>query len=57
MVGQKTTGSNTLNYTISSKATGRYVLVWLTGNLPADPDQPGQYQGRIYNVVVRGAAS
>ena len=57
LVGQKTTGKDSLNYTITSKATGRYVLIWLTGNLPADPDQPGQYQGRIYNVVVRGAAS
>jgi hypothetical protein len=56
LVGQKTTGTGTLTYKISSKATGRYVLVWLTGNLPANPDQPGQYQGRVYNVAVRGAA-
>jgi hypothetical protein len=33
------------------------VLIWLTGNLPPDPDQSGQYQGRIYNVVVRGTAA
>ena len=57
LVGQKTTGTGVLSYTVSAKATGRYVLIWLTGNLPADPDQPGQYQGRIYNVVVRGSAS
>jgi hypothetical protein len=57
LVGQKATGKDSLNYTITSKATGRYVLIWLTGNLPADPDQPGQYQGRIYNVVVRGGAA
>ncbi len=56
-VGKKTTGSGTLTYTISSKATGRYVLIWLTGNLPPNPDQPGQYQGRIYNVVLRGTAA
>jgi serine/threonine protein kinase len=56
LVGQKTTGTGTLTYKVSSKATGRYVLVWLTGNLPANPDQPGQYQGRIYNIAVRGAA-
>jgi serine/threonine protein kinase len=55
-VGQKATGKGTLTYPVSAKATGRYVLIWLTGNLPADPDQPGQYQGRIYNVVVRGNA-
>lgn len=57
LVGQKATGTGTLNYTVSSKATGRYVLLWLTGNLPPDPDQQGQYQGRIYNVVVRGSAA
>jgi serine/threonine protein kinase len=56
-VGQKTTGTGTLTYKVSSKATGRYVLVWITGNLPANPDQPGQYQGRIYNVALRGDAS
>jgi hypothetical protein len=43
-------------YTINSSATGRYVLIWLTGNLPAMPGSPGHYQARIYNVVVRGSA-
>jgi hypothetical protein len=57
LVGQKATGTGDLSYTVSSKATGRYVLIWLTGNLPADPDQPNSFQGRIYNVVVRGSAS
>jgi hypothetical protein len=56
LVGQKATGTGTLSYPVSANATGRYVLIWLTGNLPPDPDQPGQYQGRIYNVVVRGTA-
>ncbi len=57
LVGQKTTGSGTLTFKVSAKATGRYVLIWLTGNLPPNPDQPGQYQGRIYNVAVRGGAA
>ena len=56
-VGQKATGTGVLSYPVSAKATGRYVLIWLSGNLPPDPDQPGQFQGRIYNVVVRGTAS
>jgi hypothetical protein len=56
LVGQKATGTGTLTYPVSAKATGRYVLIWLTGNLPPDPEQPGQYQGRIYNVVVRGSS-
>jgi hypothetical protein len=53
-VGKSTGGTGTLTYSISSQATGRYVLVWLTGDLPVNPDQQGTYQGRIYNVVVRG---
>jgi hypothetical protein len=57
LVGQKATGTGVLSYPVSATATGRYVLIWLTGNLPPDPDQPGQYQGRIYNVVVHGSAS
>jgi hypothetical protein len=57
LVGHKTTGTGTLTYKISSAATGRYVLVWLTGNLPSNPDSPGEYQGRIYNVVMRGDAA
>ena len=56
-VGQKATGTGVLSYPVSAKATGRYVLIWLSGNLPPDPDAPGQYQGRIYNVVVRGSAA
>jgi serine/threonine protein kinase len=56
-VGKQTTGSGNLTYSVSAKTTGRYVLIWLTGNLPPDQDQPGQYQARIYNVVVRGSAA
>ncbi len=55
-VAPAATASGDHVYTISSSATGRYVLIWLTGNLPAMPGSPGQYQARIYNVVVRGSA-
>jgi hypothetical protein len=55
LVGHSATGTGTLTYTITSHATGQYVLIWLTGKLPADPDQPGSYQGRVYNVVIRGS--
>jgi len=51
------------DYPVSSKATGRYVLIWLT-SLPQLVKPPqGQsshnkyYQGFIYNVVVRGSAA
>jgi serine/threonine protein kinase len=48
----RTSGSHV--YTINSQATGRYVLIWLTGDLPAVPGAASHYQARIYNVVVRG---
>src|SRR5690349_19823135 len=44
-------GSTTFN--VTSKATGRYVLIWITG-LPPLADQSGKYETMIYNVTVRG---
>ena len=49
-------------FSISSQATGRYVLIWLT-KLPKLLKTPNgapagntYYEGQIYNVVVRGNA-
>jgi hypothetical protein len=55
LVGHSASGTGTLTYPISSHATGQYVLVWLTGSLPPDPGQSGSYQGRVYNVAIRGS--
>jgi hypothetical protein len=44
-------------YTVSSQATGRYVLIWLTGDLPLVPGTTSHYQARIYDVVVRGTVA
>jgi hypothetical protein len=44
-------------YTIKSSATGRYVLIWLTGNLPPMQGQSGKFQALIYNVAIRGNAA
>ena len=41
-------------FTTSGNATGQYVLIWLTGDLPLAPGAQNQYQAFIYNVVVRG---
>jgi hypothetical protein len=44
-------------YDISSSATGRYVLIWLTSLPPALPNSgapPGKFIGLIYEVTVRG---
>lgn len=57
LVGQRSKGEGTLTYKISSAATGRYVLIWLTGDLPPSQDHPGSFQGRIYNVAIRGSAA
>jgi hypothetical protein len=51
------------DYPVSSKATGRYVLIWLTSLPQLQKPPPGvpknnkYYQGFIYNVVVRGSAA
>jgi hypothetical protein len=52
------------DFAVSSKATGRYVLIWLTSlpKLPkmpqgAKPGHKGYYQAMIYDVVVRGSAA
>jgi hypothetical protein len=45
-------------YAISSSATGRYVLIWLTSLPPALPSSgvpSNTYEGLIYEVTVRGA--
>jgi len=45
-------GNTTFN--VTSNATGRYVLIWLT-YLPPLTGPPNQYEAQIYNVVVRGS--
>jgi serine/threonine protein kinase len=50
-------------FAVSSQATGRYVLIWLTSLPQLQKAPPGQsssntyYEGQIYNVVVRGSAA
>lgn len=44
-------GSTTFN--VTSKTTGRYVLIWIT-SLPPLAGQSGKYEAMIYNITVRG---
>jgi hypothetical protein len=50
-------------FPVSSQATGRYVLIWLTSlpkltKTPQDASGGGPfYEGQIYNVVMRGTAA
>jgi hypothetical protein len=63
LVSPSVSASGDHKFSVSSQATGRYVLIWLT-NLPklSNPPpgvQPGHtyYEGQIYNVVVSGSAA
>lgn len=53
VVSQQTNVSGTVTFTVSSKASGRYVLIWFT-KLPPMAGQSNKYQADIYNVIVKG---
>jgi hypothetical protein len=53
-VATSTNAAGDTTFNISSKATGRYVLIWFT-SLP--PLNNGTYQAQIYDVTVRGTNS
>ena len=56
-VASATNVAGDYKYAISSSATGRYVLIWLTSLPPALPNSgagPGKFVGVIYEVTVRG---
>jgi hypothetical protein len=42
-------------FTVSSKATGRYVLIWFTKLPPQSAGSSSRFEAKIYNVVVRGS--
>jgi serine/threonine protein kinase len=44
---------NSTTFNVTSKATGRYVLIWIT-DLPALAGQQGRYETLISDVTVRG---
>ena len=55
-VASSTTAHGATTFNVSGKATGRYVLIWMT-RLPPLAGTGNQYQAQIYNVVVRGSAT
>jgi F5/8 type C domain len=54
-VASSTSAQGTTTFNVTSNATGRYVLIWLT-RLPPLTGSPGEYEAQIYNVVVHGPA-
>jgi hypothetical protein len=53
VVAQQTNVSGTVTFTVSSNASGRYVLIWFT-KLPPMAGQANKYQADVYNIVVKG---
>jgi serine/threonine protein kinase len=54
-VASSTSAHGSTTFDVSSNATGRYVLIWIT-RLPPLTGSAGEYEAQIYNVVVHGSA-
>ena len=47
--------ASTTTFNVTSKTSGRYVLIWIT-YLPPLAGASGEYEAQIYNVAVHGSA-
>jgi hypothetical protein len=54
-VAASTSAHGSTAFNVSSRTTGRYVLIWIT-RLPPLTGSAGEYQTQVYNVVVHGSA-
>jgi serine/threonine protein kinase len=54
-VARGTNLAGTHIFTVSSHATGRYVLIWFTKLPPQSAGSSDRFEAKIYNVVVRGS--
>jgi len=52
-VAQQSDVSGTVTFPVTSRASGRYVLIWFT-KLPPMAGQSNKYQADIFNIVVKG---
>jgi serine/threonine protein kinase len=55
-VKSSTTAQGSTTFDVTSQATGRYVLIWIT-DLPPLAGSPGKFETLIYNVTVHGFAT
>jgi len=56
LVSPSATASGDHKFPVTSDATGRYVLLWLTSLPPMQgPGSAGNFQGLVYNVAIRGS--
>jgi serine/threonine protein kinase len=56
VVQRSTTAANSTTFNVTTPATGRYLLIWLT-DLPPMAGNPGRFETLIYNVTVHGFAA
>jgi hypothetical protein len=55
-VASSTTAAGPTTFNVSSSATGRYVLIWIT-SLPPLTGQSNQYEAQVYDVTVHGTST
>jgi hypothetical protein len=55
-VATSTTAAGATTFDVTSNATGRYVLIWIT-SLPPQTGQSNQYEAWVYDVTVRGTST
>ncbi|HXL90305.1 MAG TPA: hypothetical protein VN969_15280, partial [Streptosporangiaceae bacterium] len=55
-VANSTTASGVTTFPVTSSATGRYVLIWIT-SLPPLAGQSDQYEAQVYDVTVHGTSA
>jgi hypothetical protein len=55
VVQSSDTAARSTTFSVTSGATGRYVLIWIT-SLPPMAGSANRYEAQIYDVVVRGSA-
>ena len=54
-VASSDSASGVTDFNVTSKATGRYVLIWIT-SLPPLAGASNRYEAEIYNVLIHGSA-
>ena len=54
-VARGTNLAGTHTFTVSSRTTGRYVLIWFTRLPPQSAGSSDRFEAKIYNIVVRGS--
>jgi hypothetical protein len=55
-VASSNAAAGSVTFNVTSKTTGRYVLIWIT-YLPRLAGTANEYQAQIYNVIARGSVA